>query len=98
MIKLKSESSTPSNRTTAQTLIDKGHKPRLPLEELRRSLLKRLRSLQEQGLDDDQVLQALFPSTILNNDSLQVVVSTLLAGNHIVLFGPPGSGKTNLAA
>jgi Mg-chelatase subunit ChlI len=94
MIKLKS---TGEVRAHAQSLIDKDHKAILPIEELQKALLKRLTQLRERGLDEDQVLQALFPTTILDYDMLHVVVSTLLAGNHMVLFGPPGSGKTNLA-
>ena len=83
--------------STAQGLIDSGFKPTLPLEDLHRSILTRLQQLRESGLSEDEVLQALFPSTILDFETLQIVVSTLLSGNHMVLFGPPGSGKTNLA-
>ena len=82
---------------SAQVLLDKDVKPSLPLDELHKAILKRLAHLREEGLAEDEVLQALFPTTILDTETLEVVVSTLLAGNHMVLFGPPGSGKTNLA-
>lgn len=94
MIKLKS---TDNNQLTAQVLLDKDYKATLPLDHLQNILLKRLSQLREQGLDEPEVLQALFPTTILDFETLQIIVSTLLAGNHMVLFGPPGSGKTNLA-
>ncbi|WP_455392351.1 ATP-binding protein [[Eubacterium] cellulosolvens] len=98
MIKFKKPGSVQkSTPTSAQALLDKGIKPSLPLDELHKTILKRLGQLREERLTEDQVLQALFPTTILDTETLEVVVSTLLAGNHMVLFGPPGSGKTNLA-
>jgi Mg-chelatase subunit ChlI len=95
--KLAQKDNVANRSTTAQELIDNDYQPILPLEELHSALLIRLQELREKGLDEEQVLQALFPSTILDFDTLQIVVSTLLSGNHMVLFGPPGSGKTNLA-
>ena len=97
MIKLRKGGNITSKTITAQALVDKGHKPILPLDELHKTILKRLEQLRAEGLEEPEVLQALFPTTILDYETLQVVVSTLLAGNHMVLFGPPGSGKTNLA-
>jgi Mg-chelatase subunit ChlI len=83
--------------STAQELLDSGYKARLPIEDLHIALLSRLEQLREVGLSEEEVLQSLFPSTILDFETFQIVVSTLLSGNHMVLFGPPGSGKTNLA-
>lgn len=97
MIKLGKSGVTQKSLITAQALLDKGHKPQLPLEKLHNAIVSRLSKLRERGLDEPAVLQALFPTTILDFETLQIVVSTLLAGNHMVLFGPPGSGKTNLA-
>jgi Mg-chelatase subunit ChlI len=97
MIKLRKPDKIMKTKKNAQSLIEKGHKPDLPLDKLHKSILKKITSYREAGWAEEEVLQALFPTTILDHETLQVVVSTLLAGNHMVLFGPPGSGKTNLA-
>ena len=42
-------------------------------------------------------IQSLYPNTILDFESLEMLTAALVAGNNVLLFGPPGSGKTNLA-
>jgi MoxR-like ATPase len=74
---------------SAKELVEKGVGPMLPGEVLRRHILGVLK--QAKGL------QELFPSTILPDETLEAVVSALLARGHVLLFGPSGSGKTNLA-
>ncbi len=82
---------------TAQTLLDNGYISQTPLETLKIEILKRMDFYREKGLEDEAVLQALFPNTIINTDTLESLVSSLLSGNNVLFFGPPGSGKTNLA-
>jgi len=82
---------------TAQYLIDKGIGPITPNQLIRTELRRHLRSLKEEGVSHELMLQKLFPNTILETETLESLVSALLAGNHVIFFGPPGSGKTNLA-
>jgi len=83
--------------TTAQTLITNGHKPETPQESLRKEILRRISYLREKNVEEEAIFQSLFPNTILNTGTLESLITTLLSGNNVLLFGPPGSGKTNLA-
>jgi Mg-chelatase subunit ChlI len=68
-----------------------------PGERLRVEVLRTVESLRTRGLEDELVLQALFPRTILPPEVLETLTSALISGGHVILFGPPGSGKTSLA-
>ncbi len=87
----------PMASTTAQDIMDSGAQPKSPAERLRSEILRTVESLRAAGLDDNGVLQALYPRTILPPDVLETLTSALVAGSHVLLFGPPGSGKTSLA-
>jgi len=82
---------------TAQTLIDKDCRPQTPQETLRKEILRRIEHFREKDVAEDTIFQSLFPNTILNIETLESLISTLLSGNNVLFFGPPGSGKTNLA-
>ena len=77
------------SKTTAADLLKAGYRPETPTQSLRRVVLERLRA------NDD--LQALFPRTLLDPETLEQTVAALIDGTHLLFFGPPGSGKTSLA-
>jgi Mg-chelatase subunit ChlI len=80
-----------------QALIDREIKPELPREFLRKQLQARIGALRSKGHKDEEILQALYPNTILDFHTHEALTAALVAGNNVLLFGPPGSGKTNLA-
>lgn len=82
---------------TAQDIINAGARPQTPGERLRAEILRTVEALRAGGQDDTGVLQALYPRTILPPDVLETLTAALVAGSHVLLFGPPGSGKTSLA-
>lgn len=53
--------------------------------------------LLKKGLSRDEALANLFPNTILPLDTYEEVMAALFSRAHLILFGPSGTGKTNLA-
>jgi Mg-chelatase subunit ChlI len=84
-------------KENGQWLINEGIKPGLPKDFLRKELQSKTEMLREKGLEEGEILQSLYPKTILDNETLEALTAALIAGNNVLLFGPPGSGKTNLA-
>lgn len=82
---------------TADSLLARGVTPRLPTDRLRDAVLERLRALESQGATRAEAIQELFPNTFLDDEVLESVTAALLSGAHLLLIGPPGSGKTSLA-
>ena len=82
---------------TAESLLKSGARPRLPSERMRDAVLERLRALEAQGATRQEAIQELYPNTMLDDDVLESVTAALLSGTNLLLIGPPGSGKTNLA-
>ncbi len=82
---------------TAAAYAASGATPSLPRERLREAVLAKLRKLEGEGASRKEAVQGLFPETILDDDVLESVTAALLSGTHLLLLGPPGSGKTSLA-
>lgn len=71
--------------------------PQLPTDRLRDAVLARLHEEESRGATRAEALQALFPTSLLDDDVLEGVTAALLSGTNLLLVGPPGSGKTSLA-
>jgi Mg-chelatase subunit ChlI len=83
--------------TTAQDLVAQRLQPQRPRDAMRHEILARMQEQQAKGASRHEAMQSLFPRTILDDEVLEHVVSTLLAGTNMLIIGPPGSGKTSLA-
>ncbi|EQD40605.1 magnesium protoporphyrin chelatase, partial [mine drainage metagenome] len=88
---------TIGTRATAADLIRAGETAVGPSEQFRDEILRRLDASRRQGLDRPQALRALFPRTVLPTTTYDDLVTALVAGSHLLFFGPSGAGKTNLA-
>lgn len=86
-----------TTQTTAASLKAEGLKPQRPGEILRDAIRRRYEEARKQGRSEEEALQSLFPSTILDAPTLKRVTAALLSGANLLFLGPPGSGKTSLA-
>jgi Mg-chelatase subunit ChlI len=87
-----------TGETTAAELVEQGLEPRSAAQRLRDAILDEVARLQqEEGLDRTEAIGQLFPSTVLEERTLEVLVTSLLSGSNVLVLGPPGSGKTTLA-
>ena len=84
-------------RTTAAELLAQKVRPQRPSEILREAVRRRYDEARRKGLSEDEALQSLFPSTILDGPSLKRIAAALISGSNLLFLGPPGSGKTTLA-
>ena len=84
-------------RSTAADLKAAGLVLEAPAERFRRQILATIDGFRQKGLDHDQALRALFPRTILPEATYEDLVAALIAGAHLLFFGPSGAGKTSLA-
>jgi Mg-chelatase subunit ChlI len=91
--------STPpiGTRTTAAQLKDRGILVQSPSEHLREEVIRQMDGLRQRGLSREEAVAALFPRTVLPLTTDQDLVVALLAGSHVLFFGPSGAGKTSLA-
>ena len=84
-------------RSTAAELKARGLPVESPAERFRHAILETLGALRSQGLSEPEALRALFPRTILPAATYDDLAAALVAGAHLLFFGPSGAGKTSLA-
>ncbi|MEM0129747.1 MAG: sigma 54-interacting transcriptional regulator [Thermoplasmata archaeon] len=82
-------------RSTAAELQRLGVRFAGPAERLRERLIAALRAAQ--GPDRAEAMRGLFRHTVLPAPAYDDLIAALLAGSHVLLFGPSGAGKTSLA-
>lgn len=83
--------------TTGAELQQAGVRPERAPQRLRRSVLDRLQKSRDAGKDSQAAQEALLPGVVMEPETLEVLVSGILAGGHTLLLGPSGTGKTLLA-
>ena len=87
----------PGSRSTAAELKSARVPVESPGERFRAEILRLLEALRKQGLSRTEAVRALFPRTILPDSTYEDVVAGIVAGSHLLFFGPSGAGKTSLA-
>ena len=87
----------PGTRSTAAELQSAHVVAESPAERFRREVLRLLEGLRKKGLDRTEAIRALFPRTVLSDRTYEDVVAGIVAGSHLLFFGPSGAGKTSLA-
>jgi MoxR-like ATPase len=87
----------PGTRATAADLRAAHAVVEAPAERFRHEVLTSIDALKGRGLDRAQTFRALFPRTILPDQTYEDLVAGIVAGAHVLFFGPSGAGKTSLA-
>jgi Mg-chelatase subunit ChlI len=84
-------------KATAQQLKERGVVAESPSERLRAEVFRRIDAARKQGLSREEATATLFPRTVLPSETYEDLATALVAGSHVLFFGPSGAGKTNLA-
>ncbi|MHB8352304.1 MAG: hypothetical protein ACYDFT_06440, partial [Thermoplasmata archaeon] len=87
----------PSGPTTALELQQRGVVAESPVERFRGEVLRLLEALRARGLSREEATASLFAGTVLPLGTYEDVVTSIVSGAHLLLFGPSGAGKTSLA-
>jgi MoxR-like ATPase len=91
------ESTRVGTRSTAAELKAARVPVESPGERFRAEILRTIDGLHKKGLDQTEAIRALFPRTILPDSTYEDLVTAIVAGAHVLFFGPSGAGKTSLA-
>jgi Mg-chelatase subunit ChlI len=91
------EAVRPGTRATAAELKAANAPAESPGERFRNEILRLLNGLRAKGLDRTEAIRALFPRTVLPDATYEDLITAVVSGSHILLFGPSGAGKTSLA-
>jgi Mg-chelatase subunit ChlI len=84
-------------KATAAQLQAAGAVVESPSERFRSEILRQIEGLRQQGRSREDAVAALFPHTVLPPTTYEDVITALVAGSHLLFFGPSGAGKTSLA-
>ncbi len=84
-------------RATAAQLVQSRVTVESPADRFRSEILRMLEALRSKGLDQRASYRALFPRTILPEETYEDLITALVSGAHVLFFGPSGAGKTSLA-
>ncbi|MGI0053383.1 MAG: ATP-binding protein [Thermoplasmata archaeon] len=87
----------PAGPTTAQELQRRGVTAESPVEQFRGEVLRLLEAFRAKGLSREEAIASLFSGTVLPMATYEDVVTAIVSGAHLLLFGPSGAGKTSLA-
>jgi MoxR-like ATPase len=87
----------PGTRATASELVAAHAAVLSPAERFRTEILRALDAFRQQGLDRPEAIRALFPRTVLPEQTYEDLIAALISGAHVLFFGPSGAGKTSLA-
>ena len=79
---------------TGKELLFAGVKPKTAKEKLRLILTRRIESLRDQHGVSEQLFSELYPNTVAPMNTAIQYTRALVAGLDVLVFGPPGSGKT----
>jgi Mg-chelatase subunit ChlI len=91
------EGPAPGTRATAADLRAAKALVEAPADRFRNHILRALETLRGRGIERPDTFRALFPRTILPESTYEDLVASLVAGAHVLFFGPSGAGKTSLA-
>jgi len=83
--------------TRASQLVGSGYIARTAQESLAGEIMRRVEASRAKGYTRDEAMSFLFQNTIVDVEVTQSLISAILAGSHLLLFGPSGTGKTSLA-
>jgi MoxR-like ATPase len=87
----------PGSHTSASELVAAHVAVLSPAERFRAEILRALDAFRKKGLDRQQAVRALFPRTVLPEQTYEDLITALVSGAHVLFFGPSGAGKTSLA-
>lgn len=86
-----------SKLKTGEDLISNGIRPTTAKENLAYVLERRIDALREKNGHGNHIYEELYPNTVIPSSTAYILTTGLIAGIDILVFGPPGTGKTTLA-